>query len=92
MSDTELRSSDDRFERLKRYAQMQADYSVPCDMNPKVVLALVECAEALKKLSDMYASTWDRVDGALMMMGDGIERFEAAHQASRDAITKLEKL
>lgn len=41
---------------------------------------------ALKDLSDMYGSTWDRVDGALVMMDAGIERFEKAHAAARIAL------
>lgn len=54
--------------------------------------ALVECAEALKELSGMYASTWDRVDGALLMTDSGVTRFESAHQKARNAINKLEGL
>lgn len=34
---------------------------------------------ALKEISAMYANTWDRIDGALIMMGDGVDRFEEAH-------------
>lgn len=45
---------------------------------------------ALKELSAMYASTWDRVDGALVMMPPGIARFEKAHQMAQDAIAKAE--
>lgn len=36
--------------------------------------------EALQGLSDMYARTWDRVDGALLMMPESVARFEAAHR------------
>lgn len=35
---------------------------------------------ALKGLSDMYARTWDRVDGALVMMPDRVSLFEEAHR------------
>ena len=41
---------------------------------------------ALKGLSDMYALTWDRVDGGLMMMDSGVERFEKAHQAAYEIL------
>lgn len=43
---------------------------------------------ALTELSNMYAWTWDRVDGALSMFGDGIPRFEKAHHAAEIAIRK----
>lgn len=45
-----------------------------------------ELEQALRGLSDMYANTWDRVDGALMMPPEGGERFEAAHKAARKAL------
>ncbi len=41
---------------------------------------------ALKGLSDMYARTWDRVDGALVMMPETIDRFEAAHEKASVAL------
>lgn len=53
--------------------------------------ALIACAEALKELSNMYASTWDRVDGALMIMDSGVDRFEAAHDKAREALRALEQ-
>lgn len=55
-------------------------------------LALVECAAALKALSAMYAHTWDRVDGVLVMLQGSVERFEDAHSAAREALSKLEAL
>ncbi len=45
---------------------------------------------ALKALSSMYGSTWDRADGCLVMMDTGIERFEKAHKLAQDAIKKSE--
>jgi hypothetical protein len=42
--------------------------------------------EALKDLSDMYGSTWDRTDGALVTFD--IERFEAAHAKAIAALAK----
>lgn len=41
---------------------------------------------ALKGLSDMYARTWDRADGALVMMPDSVPRFEQAHRAALIAL------
>lgn len=41
---------------------------------------------ALKGLSDMYARTWDRVDGALVMMPDRVSLFEEVHRAARIAL------
>lgn len=45
---------------------------------------------ALTALSDMYAATWDRVDGSLVLMPDNVSRFEAAHEAARAALTAAE--
>lgn len=42
---------------------------------------------ALKGLSDMYSHAWDSVDGNLLMIGDSIPRFEAAHEAAMQALT-----
>ena len=41
---------------------------------------------ALQELSDMYGHTWDLVDGGLMMMDQGIPRFERAHAAALAAL------
>jgi hypothetical protein len=41
---------------------------------------------ALAGLEAMYVYTWDRVDGALVMMPDAIPKFEAAHKAARVAL------
>jgi len=41
---------------------------------------------ALAELSGMYGSTWDCVDGCLLMMASGIERFEKAHEAAKTAL------
>lgn len=43
---------------------------------------------ALLDLSSMYAATWDRVDGALVMMPDHIPKFESAHRRARIALGK----
>lgn len=48
-----------------------------------------EFRSALKGLSDMYGSTWDRVDGALMMMDSGIKRFEKAHAIAYKILQRL---
>lgn len=45
--------------------------------------------KALQGLEAMYAKTWDRVDGALVMMPEALERFEAAHSAARLALGQL---
>lgn len=42
--------------------------------------------EALKELCAMYGSTWDSIDGSLVMMGTGVERFEKAHEAGLAAL------
>lgn len=47
------------------------------------------CAElrhALEGLERMYARTWDRVDGALVMFPDNIPQFEEAHRKARVAL------
>ena len=46
---------------------------------------LLAAAEAL---ANMYASIWDRVDGALVLMPGSIDRFEAAQENVRKAIQK----
>lgn len=52
--------------------------------------ALLKCSEALQELHDMYAFTWDCVDGALMMIDTGVARFEQAHAKAAAALAKLE--
>ncbi|QAZ38465.1 hypothetical protein C1M51_02960 [Methylibium sp. Pch-M] len=47
-----------------------------------------ELLEALRDLSDIYARIWDRVDGALVLMPDSIDRFEKAQEKACAAITK----
>jgi hypothetical protein len=42
--------------------------------------------EALQALSHMYSYAWDRTDGALVMFD--IERFEAAHEKARTALSQ----
>lgn len=47
-----------------------------------------ELLKALKGLADLYAQTWDRSDGALVMLGSSVERFEKAHAEASAAIAK----
>lgn len=47
---------------------------------------LAEALAALKGLSDLYGHAWDRVDGALVMMGDSVDRFEKAHADAYDVL------
>lgn len=64
----------------------------PCLITAPALLALVECAEALKELSAMYIHAWDLVDGGLMMMEPSIAKFESVHGKADDALAKLESL
>lgn len=41
---------------------------------------------ALRELSDMYARTWDKVDGGLAMFSDSMKRFEKAHARAHAAL------
>ena len=50
-----------------------------CDDCKKRKREVTKLRHALQRLSDMYARTWDCVDGSLIMMNDGIKEFEAAH-------------
>jgi hypothetical protein len=47
---------------------------------------IIRLRAALAGLESMYAATWDRVDGALVMMPPSITRFEAAHKKAREAL------
>lgn len=47
---------------------------------------------ALKGLSDMYARIWDRVDGALVLMPDSIDKFEAAQAKAHELLSALNQL
>lgn len=58
----------------------------PSDADARLMASAPALLQALTELSNMYASTWDRVDGALMMMGNGVERFEKAHHAAEVAL------
>lgn len=60
----------------------------PNEADARLIAAAPELLAALNELASMYGSTWDRVDGALMMMDTGVERFEKAHQLAQDAIAK----
>lgn len=46
-----------------------------------------QLAAALKELCAMYGHTWDQVDGSLVMLASGIERFEKAHAAGIAALS-----
>ena len=58
------------------------------DANAHLIAGAPELYEALKDLSDMYAHTWDQVDGALVMLPPSIPRFEAAHKKAQEALAK----
>lgn len=45
-----------------------------------------ELRRALEGLESMYARTWDRVDGSLVMFPDSIPLFEEAHRNARVAL------
>jgi len=66
----------------RAYSNKDATFIVHAVNNYETLL------RALTELSNMYASTWDGVDGSLRMFGDGIARFEKAHQAARIAVCK----
>lgn len=55
--------------------------SAPAQAGPNAQLV-----EALKELCAMYGSTWDSVDGSLVMFADGVTRFEKAHAAGLAAL------
>lgn len=42
--------------------------------------------EALRALSDMYVYAWDSVNGDLIMMGSGVNKFESAHARAEEAL------
>lgn len=50
-----------------------------------------EMREALQELSAMYTYAWDTVDGGLLMMGSGIDRFEKAHAKAKAALSPTSK-
>lgn len=70
----------------------QAEIPLVCPISRKELLALIEGAEALRGLSSMYAQTWDRVDGALILLPSGVDRFEKAHADASNALATLEAL
>jgi hypothetical protein len=47
-------------------------------------------AEALRGLSNLYGFAWDRVDGGLMMMEAGVERFDIAHEKALAALAEYD--
>ena len=51
---------------------------------------VAELLVALKGLSAMYAQTWDRVDGCLLMLPESVERFEAVHAKAEAVIRRIE--
>lgn len=64
----------------------------PSDADARMMMLAPMLLQALTELSNMYASTWDSVDGALVMMGPGVERFEKAHSAAEVAIAAAKGL
>ena len=63
------------------YALLRAELKHAKELNAELV-------RALEELSAMYGHSWDRSDGALMMMGSSIPRFEAAHDKARAVLAK----
>lgn len=47
-----------------------------------------ELLAALRELSAMYTHAWDLVDGGLTMLSGSVDRFEAAHENARAAISR----
>jgi hypothetical protein len=45
---------------------------------------------AAVELSAMYGHAWDRVDGALIMMGGSVPRFEKAHEVMSEVLSLLD--
>lgn len=68
---------DEAAEKIRLLSAQKADDLVP------------ELTSALKGLSDMYCFAWDRVDGGLMMMDSGLERFEREHGVARDLLRRI---
>lgn len=68
------------------YEKMQPEW----EANARLIAASPDLLEALKELHAMYAHTWDRVDGALVMIDRGVTRFEKAHEAASAAIARAE--
>jgi hypothetical protein len=60
----------------RAYARADAEFIAKAVNNHDALVS------ALTELSKMYANTWDRVDGGLMMMGNTIDRFERAHDTA----------
>lgn len=58
------------------------------EASEKVLRERDELLEACEGLSNMYAQTWDRADGALAMLGSGVDRFEKAHANAQLIIAK----
>ncbi len=52
----------------------------------KGLTTIGEVVAALQELSDMYAHTWDRVGGGLLMLDNGVARFEKAHARAENAL------
>lgn len=56
--------------------------------NARLIAAAPDLLEALQALSNIYMYAWDRVDGALVLMDKGVERYE---QANAKAVAALQK-
>jgi hypothetical protein len=59
------------------------------ESSEKVLRERDELLEACEGLSNMYAQTWDRADGALAMLGSGVDRFEKAHAKANAVLAKI---
>lgn len=46
--------------------------------------------DACRGLSQMYGSTWDSVNGDLLMLAPSIPRFEAAHRKAIDFLNEFD--
>jgi hypothetical protein len=57
-----------------------------CAENAVLAASAPSLLAALRALSDMYTHAWDRTDGALVMSGSSVPKFEAVHEAARSAI------
>jgi hypothetical protein len=74
--------------RLSADMKAASDYPKDHQVKPLYAAPVNErLLEALRELCAMYANTWDRADdGAPLMIGSSVDRFEAAHAAAQEAL------